>query len=136
MNVSVESFFSEADECFQIQKLKIKLYMPEHYPSLLNDWEDILKFDYVGELEDAIENRIKLLSRISGREMDDDDGANDGEVDDLGSSAQKWRQEATDEIEYRDYLEDEVIGKEQSAGLQGVNDKANNEVKYVEDDTF
>lgn len=165
MNVGVDLFFSEDGQCFQIHKLKIKLYMPEHYPSLPKDWEDVLKFDYVGELEDAIESHINLLSRISGiesfsdlqskasnetdeefsdkmshgKEMDndDDDVANDGgdgEVDDLGSSAQKWRQQAKDEIDYEDDLDDEVNVEDQSARLHGVNDKANNEVKYVKDD--
>lgn len=53
-----------------IYKLEMKLYKPKHYPKYtdvtVEDWEKTLKVVFVRELEDAIENHIILLSKISG----------------------------------------------------------------------
>lgn len=59
------------DGCIcSIYKLVMKLYKPKHYPKYtditLDVWEETLRVGFVRELEDAIENHITLLSKISG----------------------------------------------------------------------
>ncbi|XP_057982426.1 DNA-directed RNA polymerase I subunit 1 isoform X2 [Malania oleifera] len=53
-----------------IYKLKMKLYDPEFYPPYsdisLEDCENKLEVVFMRELEDAIQNHLSLLSRISG----------------------------------------------------------------------
>ncbi|TKY53314.1 DNA-directed RNA polymerase I subunit rpa1 [Spatholobus suberectus] len=53
-----------------IYKLVMKLYKPKQYPKYtditLEDWEDTLRVVFVREFEDAIENHMTLLSKISG----------------------------------------------------------------------
>ncbi|KAI4300753.1 hypothetical protein L6164_034091 [Bauhinia variegata] len=53
-----------------IYKLEMELYKPRHYPKYtditLEDWQETLEVVFVRELEDAIQNHILLLSKISG----------------------------------------------------------------------
>ncbi|KAK3022372.1 hypothetical protein RJ639_047346 [Escallonia herrerae] len=115
---------------------KLKVMLKEHELISVEDCEVTLCGTYIRELEDAIENHMNLLSRISGfknfmpnlrseassekdedasgsrsQENDDDDNDNeeddDGRGEDLGLDAQKRKRQATDEIDYEDGSEDE-----------------------------
>ncbi|PIN16682.1 DNA-directed RNA polymerase [Handroanthus impetiginosus] len=115
-------------EAARIYKLAIKLKDTEFVP--LKNIQDTLKTAFLRELEDAIENHVIFLSRVSGiknflsssrsessndadeddsgmrtREVDDDDDDADDDLDkgdDLGSDVQKRKQQATDEMDYDD----------------------------------
>ena len=147
MEVSVVPVAVCDGQICSIYKLGMKLYKPKHYPKYtditLEDWEDTLRVVFVRELEDAIENHMALLSKISGIKNfktdpqsnssnsseddnsngsesvkkghnNDDDNDNDGGDDDteaaenLGSDAQKRKQEVTDEVDYEDGPEEET----------------------------
>ncbi|KAK3003752.1 hypothetical protein RJ639_018322 [Escallonia herrerae] len=114
---------------------KLKVMLKEHELVSVEDCEVTLCGTYIRELEDAIENHVNLLSRISGfknfmpnlisealsekdedasgsrsQENDDDDNNeedDDGRGEDLGLDAQKRKRQATDEIDYEDGSEDE-----------------------------
>ncbi|KAK2982387.1 hypothetical protein RJ640_026230 [Escallonia rubra] len=114
---------------------KLKVMLKEHELVSVEDCEVTLCGTYIRELEDAIENHVNLLSRISGfknfmpnlrseassekdedasgsrsQENDNDDDNeedDDGRGDDLGLDAQKRKRQATDEIDYEDGSEDE-----------------------------
>ncbi|XP_057783814.1 DNA-directed RNA polymerase I subunit 1 [Salvia miltiorrhiza] len=106
-------------------KLKMKLKETEFVSS--QDMKDTLETVFLYELEDAIENHIIFLSKISGiknfmsssisgeadedesgarsTEVDDDDDNDDDDDDkgdDLDSDAQKRKQQASDELDYGD----------------------------------
>ncbi|KAK6149178.1 hypothetical protein DH2020_016703 [Rehmannia glutinosa] len=106
-------------------KLIIKVKDTEFVP--LADIHDTLKSVFLRELEDAIENHVIFLSRVSGiknfmsssisevsneadeddsgvrtQEADNDDDDDDDKADDLGSDVQKRKQQATDEMDYED----------------------------------
>ncbi|KAF7819002.1 DNA-directed RNA polymerase I subunit 1 [Senna tora] len=70
MKVSVVPVVVDGGQICSIYKLEMKLYKPKHYPKysdiLLEDWEETLEVFFVRELEDAIENHMLLLSKISG----------------------------------------------------------------------
>ncbi|XP_041998254.1 DNA-directed RNA polymerase I subunit 1-like [Salvia splendens] len=117
-------------EVARIYKLKMKLKETEFIPS--EDIKDTLETTFLYELEDAIENHIIFLSRISGiknfmsssksavsgetdedesgeksTEVDNDDDDDDDEDeekggDDLDADAQKRKQQASDERDYSD----------------------------------
>lgn len=142
--------------------LKMKLYKPKSYPRYTNitveDWEEILEVVFVRELEDAIQNHLLLLSKISGiknsvsgssskaaNEMDeevsgigsqhrgDNDDADDeyGEdAEDLGMDAQKHKQRATDEKDYEDDSEEEQSEGVSLAGFGSEIDQAENESEH------
>lgn len=160
LEVSVLPFSVHEDQICSIHKLKMKLYKPKHYPKhgkiSLDDWEEILEVVYLRELEDAIQNNMLLLSKISGiknfvgsskssnetddvsnsgtenvrrkdnDDMDDDDGE---DAEDLGLDVQKRKQQTTDERDYDDNSEDEQNeGRASSAGF-------GSEIEQAEDET-
>ncbi|KAL3585370.1 hypothetical protein D5086_012237 [Populus alba] len=134
MEVSVMPFAVQNDDLCRIYKLKMKLYTPAHYPQhtdiSVENWEETLEVLFVRELEDAIQNHLVLLSKISGiknflkashsgtpieaeedvsgnisREGENDDDSDDEEgeeADDLGLDVQKRKQQVTDEMDYDD----------------------------------
>ncbi|CAI9761147.1 unnamed protein product [Fraxinus pennsylvanica] len=130
----------------RIYKLKMKLKATEFVS--LEDLHATLRSTFLRELEEAIENHVVFLSRISGirnftlsspsetlneadnnstvgsqEDMDNDmdaDGVERGE--DLGSDAQKRKQQSTDEMDYddgSDSSEDEPDEGELSSELEG-----------------
>ncbi|KAJ6912770.1 DNA-directed RNA polymerase I subunit 1 isoform X2 [Populus alba x Populus x berolinensis] len=134
MEVSVMPFAVQNDDLCRIYKLKMKLYTPAHYPQhtdiSVENWEETLEVLFVRELEDAIQNHLVLLSKISGiknflkqshsgtpieaeedvsgnisREGENNDDSDDEEgeeADDLGLDVQKRKQQVTDEMDYDD----------------------------------
>ncbi|KAB5551823.1 hypothetical protein DKX38_009134 [Salix brachista] len=133
MEVSVMPFAVQNDDICRIYKLKMKLYTPAHYPQQadlsVENWEETLEVLFVRELEDAIQNHMVLLSKISGiknflkeshsgapieaedvsgnisheGKIDDDSDDEEGEdADDLGLDVQKRKQQVTDEMDYDD----------------------------------
>ncbi|KAK1576819.1 hypothetical protein Q3G72_016726 [Acer saccharum] len=70
MEVSVVPFSVHNGQTCSIYKLQMKLYKPKHYPKYTNisveDCGDTLEVAFVRELEDAIQNHLLLLSKISG----------------------------------------------------------------------
>lgn len=159
MEVSVVPFAIQDNQICSIHKLKMKLYKPEHYPEYtdisVEDWEDTLQISYLRELEDAIQNHLVLLSRISGIknfmpdsrpkasnetdedfsasesrrvEDDDDSGDDDGQdVEDLGSDAQKRKKQTTDEMDYEDGSEEEINEEFSHVRVEGDNSDIENE---------
>ncbi|KAL1555302.1 DNA-directed RNA polymerase [Salvia divinorum] len=114
-------------EVARTYKLKMKLKETEFMSS--EDIKDTLETTFLYELEDAIENHIIFLSRISGIKNfmssskstvsdetdedesgerstevnnDDDDEEDDDKGDDLDADAQKRKQRASDEMDYSD----------------------------------
>lgn len=141
MEVSLLPLATQDSDCCRIYKLEMKLYIPAHYPKYANmsveDWEETLEVAFVRELEDAIQNHMLLLSRISGiknflpdsqsrasneadedgsgershkaENDDDDEEEDDGEkAEDLGLDAEKRKVRATDEMDYDDGFEDHL----------------------------
>ncbi|XP_020207668.1 DNA-directed RNA polymerase I subunit 1 [Cajanus cajan] len=154
MKVSVIPVTVLGGQVCSIYKLVMKLYKPKQYPKYtditLEDWEDTLRVVFARELEDAIENHMTLLSKISGIKKfktpqshhsnssesahsnesefekkgqinDDDDGVvEDTEgYEDLGSDAQKRKQQGTDEVDYEDGPEEETRDGELSEEIDG-----------------
>ncbi|RDX78827.1 DNA-directed RNA polymerase I subunit 1, partial [Mucuna pruriens] len=150
-----------------IYKLVMKLYKPKQYPKYtditLEDWEETLSVVFVRELEDAIENHMTLLSKISGikkfkidpqsnysnssedghtngselekKGQNNDDEDDDGVVvedtegyEDLGSDAQKRKQQGTDEVDYEDGPEEETHYGELSEEIEGDEDGSDMDV--------
>ncbi|KAI3471379.1 hypothetical protein Pfo_030743 [Paulownia fortunei] len=126
----------------RIYKLMIKLKDSEFVS--LEDTHETLKSVFLRELEDAIENHVIFLSRVSGiknfmsssrleasneadeddsgvrtQEVDDDDADDDYDRgDDLGSDVQKRKQQATDEMDYEDGSDVDPGEDELSAELE------------------
>ncbi|KAL0339625.1 UNVERIFIED_CONTAM: DNA-directed RNA polymerase I subunit [Sesamum radiatum] len=129
----------------RIYKLKMKLKDTEFVS--LEDIQETLKTVFLRELEDAIENHVIFLSRVSGiknfmsssrseasneadeddsgpraqEEIDDDDVDDDYDKgDDLGSDVQKRKQQASDEMDYEDESDvDPGKDEEQGKGKSG-----------------
>ncbi|XP_010546965.1 PREDICTED: DNA-directed RNA polymerase I subunit 1 [Tarenaya hassleriana] len=150
MEVSVVPFTILEKELCSIHKLKMKLYKPEHYPKntgiTAKDWEETLTVVFLRALEDAIQNHIVLLSKMSGiknfveetpskagngeddgdgsvaqkqvRE-DEDEDAEGQDIDDLGSDAQKRKKQATDEMDYEESSDEE---KNEPSSVSGIED--------------
>ncbi|KAA8549764.1 hypothetical protein F0562_001218 [Nyssa sinensis] len=124
--------------------------------------EETLEVVFLRELEDAIQNHLLLLSKISGIKNfvpdsrskasndtdedasgsksqgaeegdDDDDGEGDERAEDLGFDAQKIKQQATDEMNYEDNSEDESNEEDPSAELGEVTDQGDDGVENRED---
>ncbi|KAE9606955.1 putative DNA-directed RNA polymerase [Lupinus albus] len=169
MEVSVVPVAVHDGQICSIYKLEMKLYKPKHYPKYTDitiaDWEETLNVVFVRELEDAIENHMSLLSKISGiqnfksdpqssssngsedvdnnglesekkgRNNDDDDEDGGGEdtegADDLGSDAQKRKQQGTDEVDYEDGAEEETHDGELSEDFE--DDEGGGDVKVSKD---
>ncbi|XP_061372755.1 DNA-directed RNA polymerase I subunit 1 [Gastrolobium bilobum] len=174
MKVSVVPVAVRDGQICSIYKLVMKLYKPENYPKYtditLEDWEETLRVVFVRELEDAIENHMILLSKISGIKnyktdppssssngsedvhssgseserkghTNDDDDADDGGgvedtegAEDLGSDAQKRKQQGTDEVDYEDGPEEETHDGELSEEFEGGEDGGDIEIEVNEDD--
>ncbi|KAL2330197.1 hypothetical protein Fmac_017778 [Flemingia macrophylla] len=165
LKVSVVPVTVLGGQVCSIYKLVMKLYKPKQYPKYtditLEDWEDTLRVVFVRELEDAIENHIALLSKISGIKKfktdpqsdysnssdthsngsefekkgqnndDDDDGGvvEDTEgYEDLGSDAQKRKQQGIDEVDYEDGPEEETLDGELSEEIDGDEDGSDTDV--------
>ncbi|MCD9640206.1 hypothetical protein HAX54_025388 [Datura stramonium] len=118
----------------QLYKLTVKLKKHDFVSS--EDCKYTLEVVFLRELEDAIESHLALLSKINGIQNfksssesvalneteenasstrheeevldDDDDEAEDERTEDLGSDAQKRKQQTTDEMDYEDPSEDEA----------------------------
>ncbi|XP_041024311.1 DNA-directed RNA polymerase I subunit 1 [Juglans microcarpa x Juglans regia] len=167
MKVSVIPFVVHDHQTCSIYKLEMMLHIPENYPKhtdiTLEDWEGTLEVVFVRELEDAIQNHLLLLSKISGietfmpdsqsnasngtedddvsgnkshreEENDDDNDADDGGgSEDLGMDAQKRKQQATDEMDYGDSSEEEPDEGELSAGSESELDRAEDEIEVSND---
>ncbi|KAL2501697.1 nuclear RNA polymerase A1 [Forsythia ovata] len=126
----------------RIYKLKMNLKATEFVS--LEDLHATLRSTFLRELEDAIENHVVFLSRVSGiknftlsspsetlteadnnstvrseEEMDDDMETDfDERGEDLGSDVQKRKQQSTDEMDYDDGSEDEPDEGELSSELE------------------
>ncbi|KAK6289691.1 hypothetical protein POUND7_001232 [Theobroma cacao] len=148
LEVSVAPFAVDNGDICSIYKLKMMLGKPDKYfensDITVKDCEHILKVVFLRELEDAIQNHLVSLSKISGikkfmpdsqrnasNEMDedvsegrsretkndddDDDDADDEErAEDLGLDAQKQKQQTTDEMDYED---DSEVEQNEGASL-------------------
>jgi DNA-directed RNA polymerase I subunit RPA1 len=172
MKVSVVPFAVHDHKICSIYKLEMVLYTPENYPKntdiSLEDWEETLEVVFVRELEDAIQNHLLLLSKISGiknfmpdsqshasngtddddvsgnrlqreeeNDDDDDDDADGGGVsEDMGSDAQKRKQQSTDEMDYDDASEEEPNEGELSAGSESEIDLVEDEIEVGKDDAI
>lgn len=165
--MSVTPFAVYDHQSCSIYKLEIMLHIPETYPKhtdiSLEDWEETLEVVFVRELEDAIQNHLLLLSKISGignfmpesvsnasngtdddvsrnksqneEENDDDDDADDGRgSEDLGLDAQKRKQQATDEMDYEGASEEEHDEGELSDGSESEIDQVEDEIEVSKDD--
>ena len=142
---------------------------PPHTGISLEDSEETLEAGFVRELEDSIQNHLLLLSKISGiknflpdsRSMaskdtdedasgdgsaggngdddDDDDGEDDGGAEDLGSDAQKRKNQALDEMDYGD-SEGEPDEGEPSTEIDHAEDEVeiskNEEVEVSDNEEF
>ncbi|GAB4843833.1 hypothetical protein Ancab_013795 [Ancistrocladus abbreviatus] len=156
IEVSVVPFTISNHEISSLYKLKIKLYEPELYPPhtdiSVEDCEETLQGAYLRELEDAIQNHLVLLSKISGihsiisdsqsmasdeadedepeklcrveDDNDEDDVDNEEMAEDLGADVVKRKQQSTDEMDYEDISDDE--GKQE--------DEVESEVDQAGDD--
>ncbi|CDP10074.1 unnamed protein product [Coffea canephora] len=133
---------------------KLMMTFKHHEFASSEDCKETLRHSFLRELEDAIQNHLVLLSRISGiknimsntrskgnetdedasgvtsheegdDENDDGDGGkgNDDMAEDLGSDAQKRKQQATDEMDYEDITEDESTADHE----QGKDGQSNDE---------
>ncbi|GMY21727.1 DNA-directed RNA polymerase I subunit 1 [Fagus crenata] len=176
MKVSVVPFAVHDHKICSRYKLEMVLYTPENYPKntdiSLEDWEETLEVVFVRELEDAIQNHLLLLSKISGiknfmpdsqshasngtddddvsgnrlqreEENDDDDDDDDdddadggGVSEDMGSDAQKRKQQSRDEMDYDDASEEEPNEEELSAGSESEIDLVENEIEVGKDDAI
>ncbi|XP_010251904.1 PREDICTED: DNA-directed RNA polymerase I subunit 1 [Nelumbo nucifera] len=173
MEVGVVPFSVKKHQVSTVYKLKLKLYPPELYPPYsgitLKDCQATLKFVFVGEMEDAIQSHLLMLSKIRGitnvvhstqsnsgdgadedgptsksqaAEENDDAGDDDDyeAPDDLGADAQKRKRQATDEMDYEDDMENEIVNTENgrsdieaSAGFESEIDQAEVEAGNIMD---
>lgn len=125
VEICVVPLYIYQDQICRLYKIKIKI--KKHELVSKEDCQETLEIMFLRELEDAIENHVNLLSRISGikdfsediestsasetgdaglgnksQEGDDDDENGDDEGDDLGLDAEKRKRQASDEIDYED----------------------------------
>ncbi|MBA0608917.1 hypothetical protein Godav_021074 [Gossypium davidsonii] len=166
MGVSVTPFAVHNGDICSIYKLKMRLGKPGRYLKnsdiTVTDCQHILEVVFLRELEDAIQNHLVLLSRISGiknfmpdsrpnasSETDedvpesrshetenDDDTDDEGRAEDLGLDAQKQKQQATDEMDYEDGSEEEQNEGASLAGLESENDMSEDENGTIENNVI
>ena len=152
MEVSVTPFAVHNGDICSIYKLKMRLGKPGQYfknsDITVEDCAHILEVVFLRELEDAIQNHLVLLSRISGinffmpdsrsnasnetdedvyesrsRETENDDDTDDEErAEDLGLDAQKQKQQTIDEMDCEDGSEEE---QNEGASLAGLESETN-----------
>ncbi|CAK7342498.1 unnamed protein product [Dovyalis caffra] len=167
MEVSVMPFAVQNDDICRIYKLKIKLHTPAHYPQHANisieDWEETLEVVFVRELEDAIQNHLVLLSKISGiknflkeshsgapieaeedvsgnishegETNDDSDGEESEGADDLGLDVKKRKQQATDEMDYDDGSEGGLTEDEGDSSVSQALSGSESETESADNET-
>lgn len=161
VEICVVPLYIYKDQICRLYKLKIKI--KKHELVSKEDCQETLEIMFLRALEDAIENHVTLLSKISGikdftenivsasasetgdavlgnksQEGDDDEYKNgDDEGDDLGLDAQKRKQQASDEIDYEDGIDGKTSGVESSTELESEVDQADDEIEssigHVED---
>lgn len=104
MKVCVVPVVVDGGQICSIYKLEIKLYKPKHYPKYtsisLEDWEETLEVVFVRELEDAIENHMLLLSKISGIKNFSSDPSNSSKsLEDVSSNVTQEKNVRIDDDE-------------------------------------
>ncbi|XWS43173.1 hypothetical protein CRYUN_Cryun16bG0080100 [Craigia yunnanensis] len=166
MEVSVTPFAVHNGDICSIYKLKMRLGKPGQYfknsDITVEDCAHILEVVFLRELEDAIQNHLVLLSRISGiknfmpdsrsnasketdedvsesrsHEIENDDDTDDEErTEDLGLDAQKQKQQTTDEMDYEDGSEEEQNEGASLAGLESEIDMSEDENGTIENNVI
>ena len=166
MEVSVTPFAVHSGDICSIYKLKMRLGKPGQYfknsDITVEDCAHILEVVFLRELEDAIQNHLVLLSRISGikifmpdsrsnasnetdedvyesrsRETENDDDTDDEErAEDLGLDAQKQKQQTTDEMDYEDGSEEEQNEGASLVGLESEIDMSEDENGTIENNVI
>lgn len=160
VEICVVPLYVYKDEICRLYKLKIKI--KKHELVSEEDCRETLEITYLRELEDAIENHVQLLARISGikdfteniesmsasqtrdavsgnksQGNDDDDENGDNEGDDFGFDAQKRKQQASDEIDYEDGIDGKTTEVELSTEVESEIDQDDDEIEssigHVED---
>lgn len=136
-SMEVELSIRQEKKVSKISKLTIKLKDTEFVS--LDNTRNTLESVYLRELEEAIENHVKFLERVSGikdysasisgasgdidedmpdigtQERNDEDDDGDDMGDDLGADVAKRKQQATDEV---DYDEPDVDPNEESSSAR------------------
>lgn len=165
MEVNVSSSVHKGDTC-RIYKLRMRLnksFLNEKNTDItVEDCQHILEVVFLRELEDAIQNHLVLLSRISGiknfmpdsqpnasndteedisegrsRGTENDDGTDDEErAEDLGLDAQKQKQQTTDEMDYEDGSDEEQNEGASLAGLESEVDMSEDENGTIENNVI
>lgn len=103
MKVTFVPFSIQDGQTCRIYKLEMTLHIPEHLQTIVEysseDWEEILETLFVRELEDAIQNHILLLSKISGIKnfMPDSQPKASNETDENRSEKRSQREEEDDD---------------------------------------
>ncbi|KAL6145258.1 hypothetical protein ACLB2K_055946 [Fragaria x ananassa] len=163
MKVNITPFTHKDRQTCRIYELEMTLFVPEHLSKFSEDWEELLVVKFVRALEDAIQNHLVLLSKISGikdikadslpkvsMEADEDvsckisqhggEDDDDGDVDDSGEGAedfgldaQKRKRQCTDEMEYEGDCEDEVSEGHHSDRFESEIDKGESDVEIDKD---
>lgn len=163
MKVNITPLTHQDRQTCRIYELEMTLFVPEHLSKFSEDWEELLEVKFVRALEDAIQNHLVLLSKISGikdikadslpkvsMETDEDvsckisqhggEDDDDGDVDDSGEGAedfgldaQKRKRQGTDEMEYEDDCEDEVSEGHHSDRFESEIDKGESDVEIDKD---
>uniref|UniRef100_A0A2N9F6B8 Uncharacterized protein n=1 Tax=Fagus sylvatica TaxID=28930 RepID=A0A2N9F6B8_FAGSY len=128
MKVSVVPFAVHDHKICSIYKLEMVLYTPENYPKntdiSLEDWEETLEIHNHMPQDGTDDDDVSgnRLQREEENDDDDDDDADGGGVsEDMGSDAQKRKQQSTDEMDYddaSDASEEEPNEGELSAGSE------------------
>ncbi|KAK1366221.1 DNA-directed RNA polymerase subunit [Heracleum sosnowskyi] len=158
VEICVVPLYIYKDQICRLYKIKIKI--KKHELVSKEDCQETLEIMFLRELEDAIENHVNLLSRISGikdvteniestsasetgdavlgnksQEGDDDENGDD-EGDDLGLDAQKRKRQASDEIDYEDGIDgksSEVELTELESEIDEADDEIESSIGHVED---
>ncbi|RAL50942.1 hypothetical protein DM860_005298 [Cuscuta australis] len=148
------------DTISQVFKLIVKL--KKHDFVSLKDCQRTLRTTFLRALEDAIENHLVLLSKISGikyfksssqqsvalngpdadascseSQVDtagDDSEEEEDRADDLGSDAQKQKGQTTDEVDYDDEESDHETAEEDSPSSKMGKDEAEDAAIRVEEE--
>nr|XP_011458916.1 PREDICTED: DNA-directed RNA polymerase I subunit RPA1-like isoform X1 [Fragaria vesca subsp. vesca] len=163
MKVNIKPFTHQDHQTCRVYELEMTFFIPEHLSKFSEDWEELLKVKFVRALEDAIQNHLVLLSKISGikdikadslpkasNETDEDiscnisqheeEGGDDDNLDDSGEGAedfgldaQKRKRQGTDEMEYDDDWEDELNEGHHSDGFDNEIDNGEIDVEIDKD---
>ncbi|KAM5558921.1 DNA-directed RNA polymerase I subunit 1 [Rosa sericea] len=66
MKVTITPFTDQYHQTCRTYELEMTLFIPEYLSKFSEDWEELLEVKFVRALEDAIQNHLVLLSKISG----------------------------------------------------------------------